>query len=106
MAKINVGEIGLRFLINTDLQLIDIVGVAVGYKKPSGAEGEWPGSVNVDNNKEIQYITADGDLDEEGRYKAYSKVIFSDVLSLLPVWQARVRFLPLSSRTGRVLFIS
>lgn len=81
-----VGDIGFKFLFNlkkTDGTAFDLVetssdGQTVTFRKPSGAEITRAASYVTDGSDgQIQYVTVDGDLDENGGWKVQIAVSFA-----------------------------
>jgi hypothetical protein len=77
---IYVGQSYLRFNVNTGLDnLAEATLTKIVYRKPSGAVGFWPSSVD---NTSLVYELADGDLDEAGNWQIQAHVEFNDRTAL------------------------
>jgi hypothetical protein len=51
----------------TPIDISSATKVSIKYQKPSGATGEWVGTVHTDNNS-VKYIVVENDFDEIGYY--------------------------------------
>jgi len=81
--EIHVGDTGtsIRITIKDDNEIVDISGASllqVIFAKPDGTRNEVNGSLYTDGTDGIiEYILADGDIDQPGMYKIQAYVEIS-----------------------------
>ncbi len=75
MNKIYVGDFGTEFLLDTGVDITSATTVEIHFEKPNETIGKWVGVVK--NKTKIQYITKQGDLNQEGQWKLQAYVVFS-----------------------------
>ena len=76
-----VGTVGLIINVDTGIDLTAATATKLLVRKPSGEEVEWAAVVTTDpfgDSTRLRYITAVGDLDEEGFYKVQANATIGD----------------------------
>lgn len=84
----------LRFRVAMDADISDATSVAIRFRKPSGAQGEWAANIEDPINGVIYYdVISPETLDEIGVWRIWPYITFSDGRSA-PGTPLRVAVLP------------
>jgi len=91
----HVGDIGVKFefTIKDDEGIVDISAADIQFilKKPSGTISTLVGTLtNAGTDGLCQYITVDGDLNEQGLYKLQGKITIGSDLFNTNIYQFKV----------------
>lgn len=70
---VNKNDIGIEFIVNTNIVLTAATTLELIVKKPNGDIDTWTGAIY--NVNYIRYVTTSGDIDEDGDYEAQAHVI-------------------------------
>lgn len=78
--KVYVGEIGKRIKVRVGISLANLSTATIYVEKPDGSTAvTWAASVlGAAVDGWIYYDTVAGDLNVQGVYRAYAKVVFAD----------------------------
>jgi len=77
MSKVYKNQSALTIQLTTGVDITDAT-ATIKYRKPSGAEGEWPGDIIDTTNGIIQYkVQSVDDLDEAGSWILWAHVVFA-----------------------------
>jgi hypothetical protein len=78
--KVYVGEIGKRIKVKVGISLANLSAATINVEKPDGSVAvSWAASVlGAAADGWIYYDTIAGDLNADGVYRAYAKVVFAD----------------------------
>ena len=74
--RIYEGDVGVKFIVNTGVDLTAATGLYVKTKDPNGLEATWVASMSAASSYKIEYTTVFGDLGVSGTWKARSFVEF------------------------------
>ncbi len=69
---IHKGQVGAIVRLTSSTDISGATGLAIRYRKPSGATGSW--TATLSGTTALQYTTEAGDLDESGiwRFQGYA----------------------------------
>ena len=69
------GAIGLKIILEVEINIAASTTRTIKYRKPSGVTGTWVGALEADNTSISYTTTAATDLDESGTWKFQAYVI-------------------------------
>ena len=78
MNKVFSGQSALRIIVKTYVDLENIEGAVIRYRKPDGSNGEFPAAVADTENGIILYECIEGDIDISGWWSFWAFVTFAD----------------------------
>jgi hypothetical protein len=78
MAKIFIGQSALRIILKTFIDLEEIIGAVIKYRKPDGVLGSFPAGVADIEKGIIFHECLEGEIDMAGWWAFWAYITFGD----------------------------